>query len=178
MKDNILRLRKEGMTYAQIRNELGCAISTISYYCGNRQPEKHLRRMREKRRTKACLYCGSTIIKSRNKFCNTDCWRRYKSVCRRNMLEGGSIKQNKCIRVALSEKYGGKCSECGQSSVWNGKPLVLQVDHIDGNSDNNIESNLRLLCPNCHTQTETFGGALYIKDTKRNRYLRRYKNGG
>lgn len=50
------------------------------------------------------------------------------------------------------------CAECGNSGVWNGKPLVLQLDHRNGdNKDNRIE-NLRYLCPNCHTQTPTYCG--------------------
>ena len=47
--------------------------------------------------------------------------------------------------------------ECGQGAMWNGKPLTLQVDHIDGNHANNDQNNLRWLCPNCHTQTPTWG---------------------
>ncbi len=39
-----------------------------------------------------------------------------------------------------------------------GKPIPLQIDHIDGNSDNNTEDNFRLLCPNCHAQTPTYSG--------------------
>jgi 5-methylcytosine-specific restriction endonuclease McrA len=50
----------------------------------------------------------------------------------------------------------------------------MQVDHIDGNSNNNILSNLRILCPNCHSQTDTFA-ARNKKNTKRNRYLSVYK---
>lgn len=50
------------------------------------------------------------------------------------------------------------CSECGLGPKWNGIPLVLQYDHINGvNTDQRIE-NLRTICPNCHTQTDTFAG--------------------
>jgi hypothetical protein len=65
-----------------------------------------------------------------------------------------------------------KCSECGLGNVWQGKPLVLQIDHIDGDHYNNELSNLRILCNNCHSQTKNFCGrninkALYeCKDCK------------
>lgn len=50
-----------------------------------------------------------------------------------------------------------KCQICGISD-WNGKKLVLDLDHINGvNTDNRLE-NLRLLCPNCHSQTDTYKG--------------------
>lgn len=48
------------------------------------------------------------------------------------------------------------CSECGQVPIWNGKPLRLHLDHINGNNLDCREENLRWLCPNCHTQTETY----------------------
>lgn len=49
------------------------------------------------------------------------------------------------------------CSVCGQSNIWNGIVLTMQIDHIDGIRINNLPDNLRVLCPNCHTQTSTFG---------------------
>lgn len=65
-----------------------------------------------------------------------------------------TIKKLTLLRGFLLER----CSECGIGPKWNGVSLVLQCDHINGdNSDQNIE-NLRFLCPNCHSQTDTFGG--------------------
>ncbi|MBS1722765.1 MAG: hypothetical protein JSS66_07205 [Armatimonadetes bacterium] len=49
-----------------------------------------------------------------------------------------------------------ECAECKTGATWNNKPLVLQLDHIDGDNKNNHIDNLRILCPNCHTQTSTF----------------------
>ena len=48
------------------------------------------------------------------------------------------------------------CNECGQGLVWNGKPLVLELEHKDGVNNNNELSNLEMLCPNCHSQTKTY----------------------
>lgn len=56
------------------------------------------------------------------------------------------------------------CRICGIESNWNGKPLVLAMDHIDGNRYNHHLSNLRFICPNCHSQTPTFSG----KKTRKN----------
>jgi 5-methylcytosine-specific restriction endonuclease McrA len=54
---------------------------------------------------------------------------------------------------AIGREY--VCSECSLSRTWNGKPIQLDIDHIDGDSGNNEPSNLRFLCPNCHSQCST-----------------------
>lgn len=62
-------------------------------------------------------------------------------------------------RALLQSGIPNCCSECHVGSVWNGKSLVLQVDHKDGNWKNNSIKNLRFLCPNCHSQTDSFSRA-------------------
>ena len=58
-----------------------------------------------------------------------------------------------------------KCSCCAISE-WNDRPLTLQIDHIDGNTQNNMMENLRYLCPNCHTQTDTWGSKNISDDNR------------
>lgn len=51
-----------------------------------------------------------------------------------------------------------RCEKCSNSGDWQGSELTLQLDHIDGDANNNQIENLRWLCPNCHSQTPTFCG--------------------
>lgn len=59
-------------------------------------------------------------------------------------------------KVVISEQKN-KCSHCGINE-WMGKPISLEVDHIDGDRKNNTRNNLEALCPNCHSQTATWRG--------------------
>lgn len=79
----------------------------------------------------------------------------------KDILEGKHPKYTtaKVKKRLIEEGYlECKCSWCGITDTWNGKPIVLHLDHINGvNNDHRLE-NLRLLCPNCHSQTDTYAG--------------------
>lgn len=58
-------------------------------------------------------------------------------------------------RKRIFNEQDGRCLWCGLDS-WLGKPIELEIDHIDGNRRNEARNNLRGLCPNCHAQTPTY----------------------
>ena len=114
-----------------------------------------------------CVHCGETFEGKPNgtKYCSIECQHNhmYEEYIKRwqNSEENGLSGKygvSRYIRRYLFEKYDGKCQICG----WNEEnPIThkvpLQIHHIDGNCTNNKEENLQLLCPNCHSLTETFG---------------------
>ena len=79
------------------------------------------------------------------------------------------------IRSYLFEQQSGLCAICGRANEWQGLPLVLVLDHVDGDADNNRRENLRLICPNCDSQLATFKN----RNAGRGRHSRRqrYANG-
>lgn len=63
------------------------------------------------------------------------------------------------LKLAMLERgVDERCAQCGTAPFWRGHPLPLEVDHIDGDWRNNRLENLRLLCPNCHSTTDTYRG--------------------
>jgi len=114
-----------------------------------------------------CLLCGKENRfghSKTNKFCGSTCLWKYEHEefikrWKAGLEEGvrGSTQTSSRIRKYIVEKFNNTCQSCGQEAIHNGKPLSMQLEHIDGNSRNNKEENLSLLCPNCHTQTEFYG---------------------
>lgn len=129
-----------------------------------------------------CIFCGIDFKYSPSqhtgKYCSLRCSADARMVSinqkNRKLYSEGQLKNRATIRKFLSEDVGYLCILCKLSS-WNDQPITLQVDHIDGNPDNNSPVNLRLLCPNCHSQTETYkgGSKKALKKDSRNIELRR-----
>jgi transposase-like protein len=166
MKDKIIKFLLDGLSYNEIVKELGCSKATISFHAqkiGLRTPKKRptydwVAIQKHYNKVKSIKLC-------KEKFGFSDkAW--YAAVEKglivpvliQEIKETSEIKSKTTLRSFIKRNglLKHECQECGLGPVWNNKPLVLHIDHINGiNNDHRLE-NLRYLCPNCHSQTETY----------------------
>jgi hypothetical protein len=72
--------------------------------------------------------------------------------------QDGRVPGSRLLSHLLKSGVPERCAMCGTGPQWNGKPLRLEVDHLDSTWWDNRPENLRLLCPNCHSVTDTYRG--------------------
>ena len=123
-----------------------------------------------------CTYCKKET--SNKKYCSRIC---FEAQLHKNTVDAflkgeyeHPLKQKKLLLEICDVE--NCCAICKQLPIHNNKTLALHLDHIDGNSDNNRVENLRLLCPNCHSQTETYGSKNKVRETKRKKQNKIYRN--
>ena len=108
--------------------------------------------------TKTCLICDNILKDKRSVFCSTTCQQKNnKNIIFEKIEKGDMSLNNRQYKKYLIETHGDKCMDCG----WCEKNIVtnkvpIELEHIDGNSENNSLDNLKLLCPNCHSLTPTY----------------------
>lgn len=128
-----------------------------------------------------CLNCGKELSKSAIKYCDNKCriefeYKMYIERWKQDLENGvtGKYDISNHIRKYLFEKHNNSCQICGwnKTNPKSGK-VPLQVHHIDGNCLNNKEENLQLLCPNCHSLTDTFGN---LNDSSSRIYRKQKQN--
>ena len=110
-----------------------------------------------------CLNCHEDFEYGHSctgKYCSTRCSSDHRSTEHKKknlrLFEAGQLTQRPRIKEFVIERDGYKCNECSLTD-WNNKPITLWIDHIDGDASNNDPSNFRLMCPNCDSQSDTFG---------------------
>lgn len=113
--------------------------------------------------TKTCLTCGKAL-QSHNVhgYCKEHLKEHQDQEKLRHWKETGdtgcatATTLRNCIRDYILTKQDNCCAICGMPNTWHGQELKFILDHIDGNAANNWEDNLRLVCPNCDSQLDTF----------------------
>lgn len=126
-------------------------------YCSLRCAHNGFRKPRP-----SCRSCGKSTPRRRQTYCSRQCRNDYEYRQKVQKLQEGTYRTTNfvCfIRTFLIENFGEHCSRCG----WDKRHpktgrVPVEVEHIDGNFENNRPENLTLLCPNCHSLTSTFRG--------------------
>jgi len=122
---------------------------------------------RYRKKPLTCPLCGGPFksgAASDAKYCSRACSNRARTGIKYDGTWSASkVVSHPKLKEAVRQRDGDKCQMCGIPPVWQGKRLVLQLDHIDGDRRNRAFGNFRLLCPNCHSQTETFGARKTVK---------------
>jgi len=177
---------EEGKSYEEIGRIYGCSGSNIkkqSLRLGIKLNPRRLINPKEtfgkgvsKVQKNFCLNCGKELNNNRSKFCSSECSIKYKHEKRyQDFLNNPDIysKTNyspKAFKKDILKEQGGVCDICGQPAEWNGKPLTLVLDHINGHCADNRRENIRLICPNCDSQLDTFKRRNKISDRHSIRY--------
>ena len=144
-------------------------------YCSKSCSCKGTQSWKTKQRTEfsQCRVCGVMHTRRNTPWCSTACKEtEYKE---KVLLLFG----NPTVRRDVLKKHGlrlsifkNECSIC-HISKWQGQPAPLQLDHINGVSTDNHVDNLRVLCANCHAQTDTYAG----RNKKKKQRMRLSDNG-
>jgi 5-methylcytosine-specific restriction endonuclease McrA len=104
-----------------------------------------------------CMNCAIEFeyhpSQSSGKYCSNKCQGEFS--VKQRLTENSNY--SKSIRKYILSIRAEVCEECGQTNVHNDKHLTLQIDHVNGNNKDNRVENLRVICPNCHTQTHNWG---------------------
>ena len=140
--------------------------------------------LNKRKSSRKCSRCDKNIsYDNKSGYC-IDCYKEIKKLEKINMwlMTGetgcatGSNLRN-CIRDYLYKDQDYKCAICENGNTWNGKELKFVLDHIDGDASNNKRENLRLICPNCDSQLDTYKSKnKHSARNYRKKYYQLYKN--
>ena len=151
--DELIRNIKNDSEFLKIREiaeKYNISESTVSKY----SIPKYSKRIINK-----CANCDEP---AKNKYCSNKCSHEnkhkeaYSDYLNNNEKYCRGNYTPKCFKDFFINEQDNKCSICEIEPNWMGKVLTFVIDHIDGNASNNSRSNIRMICPNCDSQTDTF----------------------
>lgn len=142
-----------------------CSASYSNFIRGYKVDGKYSR-TRIKRK---CIVCNQKEVSRGVNYCSAVCQADANLF---KKLKEGTAKAD-AIKHYYKRKFGELCFVCKLKDEWNGLPIKMQLDHIDGKASNNTLENCRLICLNCHSQTPTYGGKNKGRSTRTYRYSKK-----
>lgn len=183
-KEEISKLKQKRIFFYE-RNPRKCICCELAIpyekknnkYCSHTCSAKisNSNRIGYKKFDRTCSQCNKTFNIKGNKFCSNDCYQLSRIDESINKFNKGELKSHAVKRILIST-YGEKCLKCGWDEIHpiTGK-CTIELEHIDGNSKNNLPNNVTLLCPNCHSLTLTYKAL--NKGKGRHERMKRYNEG-
>jgi transposase len=172
-RDQVEDLLARGLSQAEISRELGLTKSTVAYHArslGVRADPRFARRHDWAAVQAAIDDEGLSMTQCLKRFgFSRATWyravRRGDVIARPHKMSWGELlvvgrRTNRThlkLRLLREGLKENRCEECGITE-WRGKPLTMQLHHVNGDGQDNRLENLILLCGNCHSQTDTYGG--------------------
>lgn len=125
-----------------------------------------------------CENCGKTLNKIQKKYCCPECSQEHRhKLAYQDFLMNNEKYCNggytpKLFKKEFMKEQNNRCAICNCEPFHNDKPLVFILDHIDGDASNNKRENLRMICPNCDSQLDTYKSK--NKNSKRRNYWKEH----
>ena len=163
--NNLLRGGHSNETKEKIRNTI------ISKYGVDKHTKNMMTQSHKSSIEHICVVCGNTFHSKRKdaKVCSKECKCKLQSIQSEekhikkyqeylnnpeNFFTG--VHSYKTFKRDILREQDYRCAICGCEMVWNNKPIVFIIDHIDGDALNHRRENLRCICPNCDSQLDTY----------------------
>lgn len=115
---------------------------------------------RSRKKELICKMCKKLTLGTGKIYCSSLCQVKYQN--QQKIFEsenGGRSASAQCYKRYLIWNFGAKCMKCGWNEIHSiTNKVPIELNHIDGNSENNKLANLEIICPNCHSLTPNFKG--------------------
>jgi hypothetical protein len=167
-KESLQLLLNSGASYEEMGRKYNCSganikkvLKKLGFTLSPRRTINSKEHFNKCVYTKKWLYCGNIVTNKHSIFCSRKCnseYRRenyYKDYLNNQDTFYGRKSMRFCKSFILKEQ-DYKCAICKCDNIHNEKPLVFVLDHINGRANDNRRENLRLICPNCDSQLDTF----------------------